>query len=111
MQVLPRRVVGLLLDLRPRARAAPHPPHSHLVRRRHRLGLPPPELQDSHEEGIAVHDASLQGVTLRRAPPEITATLGALPGGGTLQTNGARGEERSLLIYSSSALGCSEGVL
>jgi hypothetical protein len=44
MQVLPQRMVGLLLDLRPRARAAPHPPHSRPLRRRHRLGLPPPEL-------------------------------------------------------------------
>src|SRR5215211_1383463 len=62
MQVLPRRVVGLLLDLRPRARATPHPPNSRLVCRRHRLGLPSPDLQDTHKEVIAVHDASLQGV-------------------------------------------------
>src|SRR5215212_12269296 len=90
MQVLPRRVVGLLLDLRPRARAARNPPHSRLVRRRHRLRSPPPDLQDTHEEGIAVHDVSLQGVTLRRSRPETTAMLRALSRGGRLQTNGAK---------------------
>src|SRR5215211_5857064 len=60
MQVLPRRVVGLLFDLRPRARAARNPPHSRPFRRRHHLGLPPPELRDSHKEGIAVRNASLE---------------------------------------------------
>jgi hypothetical protein len=59
-----------------------------------------------------VQDASLQGITLRRAPPQTTATLRALPRGGRLQTNGAqRGEDSALLIHSSSAWGCSEGVL
>src|SRR5215207_9252522 len=109
MQVLPRRVVGLLFDLRPRARAARNPPHSRPFRRRHHLGLPPPELQDSHKEGIAVRNASLEGLTLRKIrktlPGDYCRATSTPLRRKVADQRGQRGVESSLHIHSYLLLG------
>ena len=43
---------GFLLDLRPRARAARHPPDSDRFHHPHPLRSPPPDLQSPYEEGL-----------------------------------------------------------
>lgn len=61
LRPLPRDVGGLLFHLRSRARAACYPPHSHPFRRRHHLRPPPPDLQSTHEAGLATSARRVQG--------------------------------------------------
>ena len=63
VQVLPQHVARLFLYLRPRARAARHPPRGRHIRRGDRLGLPAPGLQGPDDRWGLGNAAAIFGRT------------------------------------------------